>query len=174
VEAVVLPSTKRRIVGLNVLNRSAPVIFSVNPPELVLSPCTVKELAEAEISVPAILLKMDQARAIKLLFSWSRLCRVQPGPRALTFAEAVETIADASGGSIRYRQIPHRTFLDGLATAGVSQEFVELLDELFSVVLDGRNSPVMEGVQEVLGQQARDFTTYARETAAAGFWNATP
>jgi predicted aspartyl protease len=31
--------TKRQIIGLNVLNRAAPFIFSVNPPELVLSHC---------------------------------------------------------------------------------------------------------------------------------------
>jgi predicted aspartyl protease len=50
VEAAVFPSTKRQIIGLNVLNRSAPFIFSVNPPELVLSHCTEEGLAEAEVS----------------------------------------------------------------------------------------------------------------------------
>ena len=60
------------------------------------------------------------------------------GPRVLTFAEVVDPIADASGRTIRYRQIPHRMFLDGLATGGAPQEFVHLLDERFSVVLDGR------------------------------------
>ena len=50
VEAAVFPSTKRQILGLNVLNRSAPFIFSVNPPELVLSHCTEDGLAEAEVS----------------------------------------------------------------------------------------------------------------------------
>jgi predicted aspartyl protease len=50
VEAAVFPSTKRQILGLNVLNRSAPFIFSVNPPELVLSHCTEEGLADAEVS----------------------------------------------------------------------------------------------------------------------------
>jgi predicted aspartyl protease len=52
VEAVVFPATNRQIVGLNVLNRSAPFIFSVNPPELVLSHCTEQGLAEAEVIAP--------------------------------------------------------------------------------------------------------------------------
>jgi hypothetical protein len=38
------------------------------------------------------------------------------------------------------------------------------------VVLDGRNSLVMDGVEEVLGRPARDFADYARETAATGMW----
>lgn len=38
VEAALFPA-KRQILGLNVLNRAAPFIFSVNPPELVLSHC---------------------------------------------------------------------------------------------------------------------------------------
>ncbi len=46
VEAAAFPSTRRQILGLNVLNRSAPFIFSVNPPELVLSHCTEAALAE--------------------------------------------------------------------------------------------------------------------------------
>jgi predicted aspartyl protease len=45
VEAAVFPSTQRQILGLNVLNQSAPFIFSVNPPELVLSHCTGDGLA---------------------------------------------------------------------------------------------------------------------------------
>ena len=50
VEAAVFPSTQRQILGLNVLNQSAPFIFSVNPPELVLSHCTGEGMAGAEIS----------------------------------------------------------------------------------------------------------------------------
>jgi hypothetical protein len=50
VEAAVFPSTQRQIIGLNVLSRSAPFIFSMNPPELVLSHCSGNELAKAEES----------------------------------------------------------------------------------------------------------------------------
>jgi hypothetical protein len=47
VEAVVFPSTRRQIIGLNVLTRSAPFTFSVDPPELVLSHCSGDDLALA-------------------------------------------------------------------------------------------------------------------------------
>ena len=49
---------------------------------------------------------------------------------------------------------------------------VALLDELFTVVLDGRNSQVMHGVEDALGRPARDFSDYARNSAATGIWRA--
>ncbi|MNT86416.1 hypothetical protein D3C72_2267060 [compost metagenome] len=56
--------------------------------------------------------------------------------------------------------------------AGVPADVVSLLDELFRVVLDGRNCRVMHGVEEALGRRARDFFDYAREAAATGVWDA--
>ena len=136
------------------------------------------ELALPAGDIPELFVDADDIAdaAVAALLSDHHVGRVYEltGPHALTFAEAVDTIAGATSRTIRYRQIPHRSFLDGLVGQGVPQEFVDLVDELFAVVLDGRNSPMMEGVQEILGRQARDFPTYARETAAAGIWDSTP
>jgi hypothetical protein len=43
-------------------------------------------------------------------------------------------------------------------------------DHLFGTVLDGRNTEVVDDVERVLGRPARDFTDYARVTAATGVW----
>ena len=94
------------------------------------------------------------------------------GPRALTFAEATEEIAAAAGRPIRYTQISAQDFAAGLRQADVPDDVIALLDELFTVVLDGRNSQVMQGVEEALGRPARDFSDYARATAASGVWGA--
>ncbi len=94
------------------------------------------------------------------------------GPRALTFAEAVGEIAAAVGRPIRYQQISPEEFATGLRQAGVPEDVVGLLDELFAVVLDGRNSRVMHGVEEALGRPARDFSDYVRAAAATGVWRA--
>jgi hypothetical protein len=40
-----------------------------------------------------------------------------------------------------------------------------------TLVLDGRNAHVADGVRRALGREARDFTDYVRETAATGVWN---
>ncbi|WP_454739448.1 NmrA family NAD(P)-binding protein [Cupriavidus necator] len=94
------------------------------------------------------------------------------GPRALTFADATAEIAKATGRPVRYTQIPAEAFAAGMRDAGVPADVVSLLDELFRVVLDGRNSRVMHGVEEALGRRARDFFDYAREAAATGVWDA--
>jgi uncharacterized protein YbjT (DUF2867 family) len=94
------------------------------------------------------------------------------GPRALTFAQAVAEIAAAAGRPVRYRQISSEEFSSGMREAGVPDDVTALLDELFTVVLDGRNSRVMHGVEEALGRPARDFSDYARNTAATGVWGA--
>jgi uncharacterized protein YbjT (DUF2867 family) len=92
------------------------------------------------------------------------------GPRALTFAEAVSQIAAAVGRPIRYRQVSPEAFVAGLREAGVPDDVIALLDELFTVVLDGRNTQVMHGVEDALGRPPRDFADYARQTAATGVW----
>jgi uncharacterized protein YbjT (DUF2867 family) len=94
------------------------------------------------------------------------------GPRALTFAEAVAEIAAATGRPIRYTQISPEDFAAGMRQAGVPDDVVALLAELFNVVLDGRNTPVTHGVEDALGRPARDFSDYARATAATGVWGA--
>jgi uncharacterized protein YbjT (DUF2867 family) len=94
------------------------------------------------------------------------------GPRALTFAEAVSEIAAAVGRPIRSVEISPEEFATGLRQAGVPDDVVGLLDELFTVVLDGRNSQVMRGVEEALGRPARDFTDYVRAAATTGVWRA--
>ncbi|WP_042973763.1 NmrA family transcriptional regulator, partial [Burkholderia sp. AU4i] len=94
------------------------------------------------------------------------------GPRALTFAEAVGEIARAAGRPVVYREIPADAFLAGLREAGVPEPVAALLDDLFGVVLDGRNSAVTDGIEATLGRPARDFADYARATAATGVWSA--
>jgi uncharacterized protein YbjT (DUF2867 family) len=93
------------------------------------------------------------------------------GPRALTFAEAVAEIATAAGRPISYRQISPEDFAAGMRPY-LPGEIIQLLHELFNVVLDGRNSGVMPGVEEALGRPPRDFSDYARKTAATGVWRA--
>jgi uncharacterized protein YbjT (DUF2867 family) len=93
------------------------------------------------------------------------------GPRALTFAQAVAEIASAVGRPVHYRQIGSDEFADGMRSH-VPEEYIALLLELFTVVLDGRNSDVAHGVEAALGRPARDFADYVSRTAATGVWRA--
>ena len=92
------------------------------------------------------------------------------GPRVLTFAEAVEEIAYASGRDLSYVQITADEFEKGMRAELVPDELVGLLRFLFETVLDGRNEYVADGVERALGRPSRDFSDFARDAANAGAW----
>jgi len=93
------------------------------------------------------------------------------GPRLLTFAQAVEEIAVATGRDIRYEQISMEQMTSVLAEQEVPAEVVEMLTYLFAEVLDGRNAELADGVQRALGREPRDFADFARDAAATGVLN---
>jgi uncharacterized protein YbjT (DUF2867 family) len=96
------------------------------------------------------------------------------GPRLLSFAEAVQEIADATGRELHYVPVALAAFSSELAGQGVPRDDVELLTYLFGEVLDGRNAHLTDGVQRALGRQPRDFADYARAVAATGLWDRSP
>jgi uncharacterized protein YbjT (DUF2867 family) len=93
------------------------------------------------------------------------------GPRLLTFEQAVGEIAAATGRDIAYHRVSYEDFEAGLAGANVPGEFVWLLKQLFTVVLDGRNEHLTDGIQSALGRAPKDFASYIRDTAATGIWS---
>jgi hypothetical protein len=54
--------------------------------------------------------------------------------------------------------------------AQVPQEVIKLVLYLFDTVLDGRNTPLTDGVRRALGRAPRDFSEYVQCAAASGVW----
>ncbi|EJL36208.1 putative nucleoside-diphosphate sugar epimerase, partial [Caulobacter sp. AP07] len=92
------------------------------------------------------------------------------GPRALTFTQAVAEIAAATGREIAFVPVSPDDFRAGMVLAQVPDEVTDLVIYLFTTVLDGRNTPLADGVQRALGRPPTDFSDYARRTAATGVW----
>jgi uncharacterized protein YbjT (DUF2867 family) len=92
------------------------------------------------------------------------------GPRLLTFTDAVEEIARATGRKIRYVPVSVEDFATALDEQGVPGEWIKLLVYLFQKVLDGRNAHLADGLQRALGREPKDFADYARRTASTGVW----
>ena len=90
------------------------------------------------------------------------------GPRLLTFADAADDIAAATGRDLRYVPITSEAFAAALLEDGLPPDFVTDLTDLFTQILDGRNASLTDGVQRALGREPRDFRDYARETAGIG------
>jgi hypothetical protein len=77
----------------------------------------------------------------------------------------------AAGRPVRVAPVSVQDFSAGLADEGVPSDMISLLRYLFTVVLDGRNASMTDGVQRALGRPARDFRDFAARAAAAGAWS---
>lgn len=92
------------------------------------------------------------------------------GPELLTFADCIAQIAKATGREIRFQQVPIDAYLAHLQQLGLSEAELWLLRELFTQVLDGRNSQLTSGVSEALGRPPRRFADYVAAAHRAGAW----
>lgn len=93
------------------------------------------------------------------------------GPRTLTFAQCINEISEVTGYRLRYTHVSVDDYIHSLQEQGVPDDMQWLLRELFTEVLDGRNSHVMSGVEQVLGRQATDFKAYIRKAMSSGAWD---
>lgn len=86
------------------------------------------------------------------------------GPRSLTFPEAVDALAEASGRPLRYVPVSFERYAEMLAPH-LPADQIDFFIALFRWLIDGHNAPTADGVERALGRAARDFTAYARDAA---------
>lgn len=94
------------------------------------------------------------------------------GPRLISFQEAIQEIATATGRNIQYMNITLEAYTKYMEDAQIPQDYIALISYLFTEVLDGRNESATNGMEEALGRKAKDFSDYVREAAESGIWNA--
>ncbi|RIV68580.1 NmrA family NAD(P)-binding protein [Flagellimonas aequoris] len=93
------------------------------------------------------------------------------GPQKRTFKEVVDLMAEASNKQIQFVPISIDEFKDGMRKAGLPDSHVWLFGYLFQEVLgNSDNQEISDDVAKVLGRPARDFESFALETAASGIW----
>ncbi|WP_437025796.1 NmrA family NAD(P)-binding protein [Streptomyces sp. enrichment culture] len=90
------------------------------------------------------------------------------GPRLLSLHDVARELSAATGRTITYVPVGAGDYRAALREAGEPEEFADL----FNLIVDGRNASVVHGVREALGREPKDFSAYARETAATGVWDA--
>jgi len=93
------------------------------------------------------------------------------GPRQLTFKQVIEEISRVTGRDIKFSSITMDEYTKMLKEYQVPEDYIWLINYLFTEVLVDRNSGVTNDIEKVLGRKAKDFAEYARETAATGIWN---
>lgn len=92
------------------------------------------------------------------------------GPRALSYAEAVELISRATGVPIGYREVAPAEHTAGLVEQGLSEEAAGHITELYRMISRGVLAGTTDGVETVLGRPPRAFEDYVVRTAASGAW----
>lgn len=93
------------------------------------------------------------------------------GPRKMTLKEAVETIASSTNRQIGFQSISIEEYAEGMKAAGLPEDYVWLFSYLFTEVLgNSENQRMYNDLEEVLGRKSKDFSEFAKETAATGVW----
>ncbi|MFD9500030.1 NAD(P)H-binding protein [Streptomyces sp. NPDC060035] len=94
------------------------------------------------------------------------------GPRALTFADATETIARAAGRVIRYVELTPAAYRAELLAEGWPEAAADALGAMFALHRAGHAADVGDGVQQVLHRAPADLEPWARRIAARTTWAA--
>lgn len=92
------------------------------------------------------------------------------GPRLLTLTEVATELSAATGRTIEFVPCTVDEFAADLAQDGLGVEDAGALAELFTEILDGRNTRLSVDLAEALGRQPTDFADYAARAAATGVW----
>ncbi|MGY2126186.1 NAD(P)H-binding protein [Nocardia gipuzkoensis] len=92
------------------------------------------------------------------------------GPRAVTLAEAVATISEATGREIRYVPLSVEDYVEELVRQGMPPADAAAFADVVEPLREGKDEHVSDGVQRALGRPPRTFAEFAQSTAAAGGW----
>ncbi|REG83290.1 NmrA family NAD(P)-binding protein [Marinomonas pollencensis] len=92
------------------------------------------------------------------------------GPELLTFQDCVDEISKQLGREIKFTSVKIKDYLTILENHKVPKSYQWLLNELFSVVFDGRNANLSQGVEEALGRKPRKFADYVASAIEEKRW----
>ncbi len=93
------------------------------------------------------------------------------GPRLLTFPQAIAEISKITNRNIHFESLSLEKHAEMLREFHLPEDYVWLVNYLFTEVLDGRNSSITNDIEKVLGRKAKDFNDYVIETARTKVWN---
>ncbi len=92
------------------------------------------------------------------------------GPVALSFSQAAERIAAATGRAIRHVNQPVEQWVAESLSRGMDKSYADLHVMLFAAINSGRGSSTTDDVQRVTGRQPSSFEDYATGREALATW----
>lgn len=93
------------------------------------------------------------------------------GPELLSFGSATSQIATALNRNINYIELRMNEYVSMLRSNEVPEDYIGLIQYLFTEVLDGRNESVSNDINDILGRPPVSFSAYVDKTLKTGVWN---
>ncbi len=131
-------------------------------------------LPQAEVNIPFVDVNDIAQIAVKVLTENTHNGKIYQltGPRLLTFKDAINEIAQASNRHITFVPISIKEYSDSMRKANLPEDFVWLIEYLFTEVLGNpNNSEITNDIENILGRKATDFSEFARNIAKSGVWH---
>lgn len=92
------------------------------------------------------------------------------GADLMSFQSATSQIAAALNRTIAYTEISMQDYVAALKSYQLPDDYIELIQYLFTEVLDGRNESLTSDIENVLGRKPTTFSEYVFKTAKNGVW----
>lgn len=94
------------------------------------------------------------------------------GARTLTFKDVISEISTVTNKKIEFIPITIGEYVEDLKEHGIPDDFVWLIEYLFTEVLGNPEvSQISNDIEKVLRRKPKDFSEYVKETAATGIWH---
>lgn len=93
------------------------------------------------------------------------------GPELLSFEKVIDIISKTINEEIDLKQISMEEYTAMLKSYKIPEDFIWLIQYLFTEVLDGRNESISTDIEKVLGRKAGTFKAYTDKTFKTGVWN---
>lgn len=93
------------------------------------------------------------------------------GPELLDFGQVIAGISKVANRPIAFRSVPIGDYTGMLRQYQVPEDFIQLIEYLFTQVLDGRNESLTGDIETVLHRQPTSFAEYLEKTVKTGVWN---
>jgi len=92
------------------------------------------------------------------------------GSELLSFNTATSIIATTSNRKISYAEISIDEYVTSLKSYQLPDDFIWLIQYLFTEVLDGRNESLSNDIENILGRKPTRFSDYVNKTEKTGVW----
>ncbi len=93
------------------------------------------------------------------------------GPELMDFGQAIAAISNAAGRPIAFQSVSMEEYTGMLQQFQIPEDFIWLIEYLFTEVLDGRNESLTGDIEQVLHRKPTTFAEYLEKTVKTGVWN---